>query len=206
MGERDGGLADEFNGDNPDAHTKNAATWGVERNVAKTLIFLLVYGGQPKLMVQRKLFPTLKQAEAAFAGVKANQPSISTLMAKVIAKSAKQGYVRSIAGRQMQYPMLRSSNKWERMRAERQCFNALIQGSARDIMHRLVVESLPLVLAAGGNLVNIVHDECLVEIAADKAPALQQQLNLVWEQRKDMLPGVTVNGSWNIGSTWYEAK
>jgi DNA polymerase I-like protein with 3'-5' exonuclease and polymerase domains len=206
VGENDSGLADEFNGDNPDAHTRNAKVWGVSRQVAKTLIFLLVYGGQPKLMVERKLFPTLKQAEAAFKGVKENQPAIDALMRKVIAKATRQGYVRSISGRQMQYPMLQSKDKWKRMRAERQCFNALIQGSSRDIINLLVVQSLPMIQAAGANLVNIVHDECLVEVAQEKATQLQLQLNGVWERRTDILPGVTINGSWNIGSTWYEAK
>lgn len=205
-GEKDTGLADEFNGADPDAHTRNAKAWGVERNVAKTLIFLLVYGGQPKLMVERKLFKTLAEAEAAFNGVKENQPSINKLMQKVVANSAKKGYVRTLAGRYLYYPNLTSADKWERMRAERQCFNALIQGSARDIMHKLVVESLPEIKRAGANLVNIVHDECLVEVSADKAEALKKALNCIWEQRKDLLVGVTVNGSWNTGSTWYEAK
>lgn len=206
VGEKDSGLADEFNGDNPDAHTKNATTWGVERTVAKTLIFLLVYGGQPQLMVDRKLFPTLQEAEAAFAGVKANQPSIDTLMKKVVAKAASQGYVRSIAGRRMYYPDLNSANRGKRMRAERQAFNALIQGSSRDVMHGLVVQSMPYIKAAGANLVNIVHDECLVEVRKQDAVQLQQNLNGVWERRTDILPGITINGSWNIGNTWYEAK
>lgn len=206
VGERDSGLADEFNGDDPDAHTKNAATWGVERTVAKTLIFLLVYGGQPKLMVERKLFKTLKEAEAAFAGVKENQPSISTLMAKVVAKATKQGYVRTLAGRRVYYPDLQSSQHQLRSRAERQCFNALIQGSSRDIMHMLVGQSLPYIKAAGANLVNIVHDECIVEVTQAKATQLQLQLNGVWERRTDITPGVTINGNWNIGNNWYEAK
>lgn len=206
VGERDHGLADEFNGSDPDAHTKNAATWGVERTVAKTLIFLLVYGGQPKLMVERKLFKTLKEAEAAFAGVKNNQPSISTLMAKVVAKATKQGYVRTLAGRRVYYPDLASSQHQLRSRAERQCFNALIQGSSRDIMHMLVGQSLTYIKAAEANLVNVVHDECIVECKQELAIQLQQQLNGVWEKRTDITPGVTINGSWNIGNNWYEAK
>jgi DNA polymerase I-like protein with 3'-5' exonuclease and polymerase domains len=205
-GERDFGLLEEFNSDNPDAHTKNASKWGVSRTVAKTLIFLLIYGGQPALMVERKLFPTLKQAEAAFAGVKENQPAIDRLMRAVVAKAIEVGYITTVGGRQLRYPKLRSGNKWERMRAERQCFNALIQGSSRDIIHQLVIESAPLIWAAGANFVNIVHDEVLVEVPEQVADSLMQQLSPLWCKRMDILKGVPVNGDWNKGDTWYEAK
>jgi DNA polymerase-1 len=206
VAEHDAGLADVFNSDNPDAHTRNAELWQVARNVAKTLIFLLIYGGQPALMVKRKLFATLAQAKAAFENVKQEQPSIDRLMQNVIKKAAKTGTIRTVGGRQLRYPDLTSPNRQERKRAERQCFNALIQGSARDIMHRLVVESLGVVKAAGACFINLVHDELLVEVPAEAAPALQEQLNSIWQKRPDLLPGVLVNGDWNIGNSWYEAK
>lgn len=204
--EKDKGLLEEFNSDNPDAHTKNATTWGVSRTVAKTLIFLLVYGGQPKLMVERKLFPTLEQAEAAFAGVKNNQPAIDRLMRNVIDKAAERGYIKTLAGRRLYYPNLNSASKWQRMRAERQCFNALIQGGARDIIHALVVESLPVIKKHNAHLVNVVHDEVLVEAREEVAEALKQELAPIWSKRLDMIDGVPVNGDWNTGLTWYEAK
>jgi DNA polymerase I-like protein with 3'-5' exonuclease and polymerase domains len=204
--EKDFGLLQEFNSDNPDAHTKNAELWGVSRIIAKILIFLLIYGGQPKLMVERKLFGSLKEAQAAFDGVKSKQPAIDALMRKVVAKATNIGYIKTLAGRYLRYPKLRSSNKWERMRAERQCFNALIQGSSRDIIHQLVVESAPLIWAAGASFVNIVHDEVLVEVPEQTADALMQQLQPLWCKRMDIIKGVPVNGDWNKGSTWYEAK
>jgi DNA polymerase-1 len=202
----DTGLLEEFNSDTPDAHTKNAKLWGVERNVAKTLIFLLIYGGQPKLMFQRKLFTTLAKAKAAFDGVEKAQPGIKELMQDVVKRSTKRGFVKSVGGRHMHYPNLRSSNKWDKMKAERQCFNALVQGSSRDIIHLLAVQTAPAVWSHGGSFVNIVHDEVLIEVPEENADALIDALTPVWHNRMDLLPGVPVNGDWNKGSTWYEAK
>lgn len=202
----DTGLKQEFNSSNPDAHTKNATLWQVTRTVAKTLIFLLIYGGQPKLMFQRKLFPTLAKAKAAFDGVEKAQPAIKELMQDVVKLSTKRGFVRSLGGRHMYYPNLRSPNKWDKMKAERQCFNALIQGSSRDIIHLLAIQTAPAVWAHGGSFVNIVHDEVLIEVPEHQADALIAELTPVWRNRMDLLDGVPVNGDWNKGNSWYEAK
>ena len=204
--EADTSLAEVFAGDDADAHTANALKWGVSRTVAKTLIFLLIYGGQPKLMFARKLFSTIEEAEAAFAGVHESQPSIKTLMGKVIKRATAKGYVRSLGGRHMHYPGLNSPGKFERLRAERQCFNALIQGSSADVLHTIIVESAPAVWNSGAHFVNVVHDEVIVEVPTETAPALLASLNGIWNDRLDLAPGVPITGDWNSGATWYEAK
>lgn len=205
----DSSMADVLNSDNPDLHTANALKWGVKRNVAKTLVFLLIYGGQPALMVKRKLFATLAEAEAAFEGVHTSQPSIQKLMKYICDRCRKDGYITTIGGRRLYYPGINSSRKFERLRAERQCFNALIQGSARDIMHKLTVETQEVLDCYGATtafIVSLVHDECVVEVDADYSEELVSDLNRVWQKRTDILPGVKVNGDWHTGSTWYEAK
>lgn len=205
----DSSMADVLNSDNPDLHTANALKWGVKRNVAKTLVFLLIYGGQPALMVKRKLFATLAEAEAAFEGVHTSQPSIKKLMQYICDRCRKDGYITTIGGRRLYYPGINSNRKFERLRAERQCFNALIQGSARDIMHKLVVETQEVLECYGSTrafVVSIVHDECIVEVDACYEQELVEDLNRVWQAREDLLPGVRVNGDWHTGQTWYEAK
>lgn len=204
----DSSMADVLNSDDPDLHSANAKKWGVSRTVAKTLVFLLIYGGQPALMVKRKLFATLKEAEAAFASVHENQPQIKQLMELVVESCREKGYIQTIGGRRLYYPNINSRNKWDRLKAERQCFNALIQGSARDIMHQLVVESLEVIDCYGkfAHAINVVHDELLVEVDERYADCLVQDLNAVWQKRADLLPGVLVNGDWNVGATWCEAK
>lgn len=204
--EGDEELATVFASEKADAHTANATRWGVSRTVAKTLIFLLIYGGQPKLMFARKLFPTIDEAERAFEGVHTSQPSIRRLMSKVIADATKKGYVKSLLGRHMHYPALKSANKWDKLKAERQTFNALIQGSSRDILHYLLGESLPVVLAHQAHFVNVVHDEVLIEVPVKQAESLLQALDGIWNNRTDFLGSLPITGEWNSGATWYEAK
>jgi DNA polymerase I-like protein with 3'-5' exonuclease and polymerase domains len=204
----DSSMADEFQKPDADPHTANATKWQVKRTVAKTLIFLLIYGGQPALMVKRKLFATLAEAEAAFKNVHESQPSIKQLMELVVESATKKGYVQTLGGRKLYYPNLRSSNRSLKSKAVRQCFNALIQGGARDIIHQLAVETEEVVACYGtcARLVNIIHDEIIVEVDECFADALVADLNLVWQNRLDLLPGVRVNGDWHHGSTWLEAK
>lgn len=210
--EQDFGLMEEFNGDEPDAHQKNADTWGVTRKVAKTVIFLLTYGGQPALMVERGLVGTQKEAEDIYNNVHKNQPALQKLIDKVLAKARKRGgVVVTWGGRHLNYPELNSTNKWDRLRAERQVFNALLQGGAGDIIHTLAVSSLPIVRKYGGRMMNIVHDEISIEIPNANVDAAKDELNAIWQLRKDLLvlPNdnyITVNGDWNSGNNWSEVK
>lgn len=204
--EGDEDLANVFSSEKADAHTANATRWGVSRTVAKTLIFLLIYGGQPKLMFARKLFPTIEEAEKAFEGVHTSQPSIRRLMGKVIDDTTKKGFVKSLLGRHMHYPDLKSANKWNKLKAERQTFNALIQGSSRDILHYLLGESLPVVLAHQAHFVNVVHDEVLIEVPLEQAESLKIALDGIWNNRVDFLGSLPITGEWNSGATWFDAK
>lgn len=207
--EGDKSMADVLNSSDPDLHSANAKKWGVERTVAKTLVFLLIYGGQPALMVKRKLFSTLAEAEAAFEGVHKSQPAIRKLMEYVCKRCSQDGYITTLGGRRLYYPTINSSNKWLRLRAERQCFNALIQGGARDIMHKLAVETHEVLECYGLHnacIVNQVHDELIVDFNSYYEQELLADLNLVWQNRLDLLPGVRVNGDWHAGDTWFEAK
>jgi DNA polymerase I-like protein with 3'-5' exonuclease and polymerase domains len=209
--EKDYGLLEEFMKPDSDAHQKNADTWGVKRKIAKTVIFLLTYGGQPKLMYERGLTSSLEEAEAIFESVHKGQPALASLIAKVLKAGADRGYIQTIAGRRLSYPDLASSNKWTRMRAERQAFNALLQGGAGDVVHRLATESLSIVRTFGGFFMNIVHDEVSVAIPLVKAEEAKFVLNQVWERRMDLLQinsslTVPVNGTWNIGTCWADAK
>lgn len=189
-----------------DVHQANADKWGVSRSVAKTLIFLLVYGGTPQLIFKRGMSKSLKEAEAMFAGVHKGQPSIQDMKERVWTKLRKQGYINNPFGGRGVYTSINSSNKWERLKAERQSFNWLIQKTARDVLHLLAVESLPIIEKHNSKLILLVHDEAIVESNAAVANDLKADLNKVWNSRYDILEGAKINGDWNIGEDWYDAK
>lgn len=202
---KDNSLRDIVNNGESDVHQANADKWGVSRTVAKTLVFLLVYGGQPKLMFKRGLAKSLEEAEAMFASVNEGQPSIAIAKQKVYDRIREKGYISNPFAARGLYPELKGS-KWERLRGERQSFNYLIQKTARDIMHMLAIHSLPIVHKYNGTLVNLVHDELAVECPQENAEALKLELNTIWNNRLDIIRDTRVNGDWNIGSNWAEAK
>lgn len=201
----DSSLKSVVNTSGSDVHQANADKWGVSRTVAKTLVFLLVYGGQPQLMFKRGLAKSLEEAEAMFASVNEGQPSIAKAKAMVYKRIEQRGYVSNPFNARGRYPELKG-NKWERMRGERQSFNYLIQKTARDVMHLLCIHSLPVIQKHGGRMINLVHDELAIEVPEVNVTVLQQELNTIWQSRTDILSGTKVNGDWNIGNNWAEAK
>lgn len=187
-------------------HTANAEAWDIPRPIAKMVIFLIVYGGTYISLVRRRVFDTEKEAKAVIDKVNKKEPAIETLRQKVISKVRDTGFLSNTFGNYWTYPNLNSKQGAARGRAERQVFNCLIQGTARDVLHRLVVEMFPVIEKYGAKLVNIVHDECVVEVDADKSDQLIAELNKVWNVRTDILPGIRINGDWNKGDNWYQAK
>lgn len=202
----DYGLADICNTEGSDVHQANADKWGVDRMTAKTLIFLLVYGGGANLIFKRRMTKTLAEAESMVEQVDKSQPSINILKRDVWAKHGRVGYITNKFGALGLYPELDSKQEWKRGEGERKSFNFLIQRTARDVMHTLAIESLPVIVKHGAKLINIIYDEVLVECPKETAEQLKAELQAIWHNRLDLLPGLKVNGQWNIGSNWNEVK
>ena len=203
---KDPGLAEVCNTPGADPHQANADRWKVKRIIAKTLIFLLVYGGGAGLIFRRGMAPTLAEAEHMVKQVNDEQPSINQLKESVWATGRKRGYITNPFNARGVYPELYSKKRWERGAGERKAFNFLIQRTARDVLHTLVVQMFPIVLKYGARLANLVHDEVIVECDEALADDLMQELQVVWGRREDILKGVVINGDFNKGQSWYLAK
>lgn len=202
----DSSLADVCNTKGSDVHQANADKWGVSRTVAKTLIFLLVYGGGANLIFRRNMASSLELAQQLVDTVDKEQPSINKLKAMAWAKARAKGFLTNPFGARGVYPELNAKRKYLVSSGERKSFNFLIQRTARDILHNLLISTLPIVVSYKAKIVNVVHDEIIVECDANVADELMVKLNLVWQNRKDLLPGITINGDFNKGKSWYEAK
>lgn len=201
----DSGLLEVVNS-GLDVHQANADKWGISRPLAKTLIFLLVYGGTPHLIHKRGMTKTLKEAEEVFNTVNESQPSIAALKRRVWNIIRKRGYISNPFDAHGVYPELTSPRKYVVSAGERKSFNFLIQKTARDIITLLILESTEEIRSHGAHIVNIVHDEVMVEVDEELASVLECKLNAFWENRVDLLPGVRVNGTFKTGNNWMEAK
>jgi len=103
-------------------------------------------------------------------------PGIRAYMEATKEAARRDGYVKTIFGRKIHFPDIRSSNRAMRSFFERAAINAPIQGSAADIIRRAMVR-MPAALQAAGlktRMLLQVHDELVFEAAdADVAGTIK---------------------------------
>jgi len=189
-----------------DAHQINADLWGMTRDAAKKTIFSLAYGATGKKIMDDGNAKSVEEGDAIIQGIYSAQPAMKEVKEKVWQKLRRTGIITNIFGAHVPYPDINSAQTWRREKAERESFNCQIQRTARDIMHKLAIESLPSILSYGAHLVNIVHDEAIVECPETTADFLRLELDSIWKERFDYLKGTRINGEWNKANTWLEAK
>lgn len=124
-----------------DLHQTNADLWQCARRVAKTVIFCLVYGGGANKIAHITGI-TVKEAKQIIKRIYDTTP-IQELKEKLISHARKnKGCFKDVLGRLLKVEgILYDKQSKEYARAERQCFNYLIQGSAASIFKYLQNEA-----------------------------------------------------------------
>jgi DNA polymerase I len=125
-----------------------------QRQVGKTLNFSIIYGGgTPTIM--RQLGIDYKEAKRLLAAYHATRPGIKQLNEQISQTLDQRGYISNLYGRRLHID------------EHHKALNALIQGSAADLMRDSVVKvSKFLDNHMASHIVNIVHDEIIID--ADK--------------------------------------
>lgn len=194
-------MADSFyNG--LDFHAANQASWGLEtRAQAKTLLYAFVYGASAtKLGGGDK-----KVGKALMDSLQTNMPALVELKQKIVASAIarQRPHIVTLYGRKIYYPDLWSSDRALRARAERQVVNALIQGSAADILKDLLNQSVPIIHKYGGTLLLQVHDELLMEVPEENAQALAAELTELFSHCP-RLTHCPISGEAKVGNNWQD--
>lgn len=122
-----------------------------ERQVGKTLNFSIIYGGgTPTIM--RQLGVNFKEAKRLLNAYHDTRPGIKMLNHSIAETLDMRGYIQSLYGRRLH---VLESHK---------ALNALIQGSAADLMRDAVVRvNNMLYTNYASHIVNIVHDEIIID-------------------------------------------
>jgi DNA polymerase-1 len=125
-----------------------------ERQVGKTLNFSIIYGGgTPTIM--RQLGVDFKEARRLLKAYHDTRPGIKRLIQTIDQTLGMRGYIQSLYGRRLHVD---ESHK---------ALNALIQGSAADLMRDAVVRVDNILYTKyASHIVNVVHDEIIID--ADK--------------------------------------
>jgi len=131
-----------------------------ERQVGKTLNFSIIYGGgTPTIM--RQLGVPYKEARRLLNAYHDTRPGIKALNENIGQTLESRGYITSLYGRRLH---ILESHK---------ALNALIQGSAADLMRDSVVRvNQMLYTKYASHIVNIVHDEIILDATLNEIPSL----------------------------------
>ena len=136
---KDGNMQNAFN-EGADLHTYTAKLLfnkqnisKTERQIAKTVSFLIVYGGGPFNLSETMGIP-LRRAEKIIDNYKNVYPAVFEYMEFVNDFIRTNGYAYTIFGRRRNLPDVSSRNKTVVNRALRQGLNFTIQSTASDIL------------------------------------------------------------------------
>jgi DNA polymerase-1 len=184
-----------------DFHSSNAAAWGVDRDAAKVVLFGSIYGiGLNSLSVQ--LGRSLKDTKKIVDQINSKLPSLKELITTVI-DSAKSNdcVLHTLGGRRVYYPALKYRERELRSEAERQVFNALIQGTSADILKILTLQSLEVIHKYDALIAAAVHDELIVFCDQNEANDLAIELTKLWSS-STLLSPVPITAEFKVGKSW----
>lgn len=154
------------------------------RDQAKNTLFAITYGaGAPRISDMNQI--PREDAKALISKIKASLPGYHRLMKRIRSKIETVGHVTTLFGRTQ--PVSREKSYVG--------LNALIQGSAADIMKQGLVNVDEAVRDLGGVPLLVVHDEVVVEVPQDSAAEALRRTEEALIEAYDLSPRLAVSGS-----------
>lgn len=189
--------------DGHDAHAWMAANiWGGEpsqyakgtdgeakRGLAKNILFAITYGaGAPRVMAMLRdagMDASRDEAKAIISKIKASLPGYYKLSKRIRQKIEQVGHVNTLFGRKQ---VVNPEKAYVGM-------NALIQGSAADIMKQGLVNVDEAIRPYDGHILLTVHDEVVVEVPTERAEECARAVEKALCSAADIHPRLSVEGS-----------
>jgi len=141
-----------------------------QRNAAKAINFGLVYGMSASGLALRLNIPE-PEAEAYITRYFRAYPAIKDCLQTMGMSAVNKGFSITPLGRKRFYKPI-EGNSGQKSR-ERQGRNTPIQSTCGDILKTAILYIYPALPDFGANIINLVHDELVIEVREDHAEALQ---------------------------------
>lgn len=154
-----------------DVHQATAEMMGVTRKEAKTINFMLLYGGGAQKLADA-LGITLEAAKDLKQKYFSVLPGVQVFIRQVQADAAAHGYIQNWAGRRCYYP-----NTDYAYTAP----NTLIQGGTADVNKFGLVEIDKYLASMRSKLVLTIHDENPIEAHEDEAEIVAKAVKQIME-------------------------
>jgi DNA polymerase-1 len=176
-------MAANIHGGSPDDYRKGTDGQPL-RDVAKNTLFAITYGaGAPRVADMNKI--SKEQAKTLIRNIKGSLPGFHRLNKRIRSKIEASGHVTTLFGRKQP---VRPDKSYVGL-------NALIQGSAADIMKQGLVNVAEAVAPLGGIPLLVVHDEVVVEVPTERAQEALALTEAALVGAHDLNPPLAVTGS-----------
>ena len=208
----DTGLLQAFN-DARDVHRATAAevfevtedeVSGDQRRKAKAINFGLIYG-MSAFGLAKQLHLGRNEAQLYIDRYFERYPGVADYMDRTRALAREQGYVETLFGRRLYLPEINARNKMRAQAAERTAINAPMQGSAADIIKRAMLAADQWLQQgeADARMIMQVHDELVLEVAADQVPQVCDHLCDLMSGAAELAVPLLVEAG--VGENWDQA-
>ena len=210
---KDDVLIDAFI-NNSDIHKTTAALiYGVEaadvqdqmREVAKRVNFGVIYG-MSAYGLSKDLDIRLEVAQEFIDAYFLRYPKVKEFIDGQIEFAREKGYVSTIMGRRRYLPYINSRNNSLRQFSERQAVNAIVQGSAADLI-KLAMINIQRELYKNNmqtKMVIQVHDELVFDFPNQERPQLIDVVKTGMEEAIKL--DIPIRASLKIGQNWAEME
>jgi len=196
-----------------DVHTATAAeVFGVDpgavdgeqRRRAKAINFGLIYG-MSAFGLARQLGIGQKEAQAYVDLYFSRYPDVKRFMDETRSSARERGFVETVFGRRLHLRDIKSRNAQRRQYAERTAINAPMQGSAADIIKRVMIEVDGWLAdqGDGARMTMQVHDELVLEVPEDRVAETRARLDEIMCGAASLNVPLVVDIG--VGANWDEA-
>lgn len=175
-----------------------------QRRMAKVINFGLIYG-MSAFGLAKNLGIDRTSAKRYTDEYFARYPGVARYMETARREAVEKGFVRTIWGRRLWIPELKSPNAQVRAAAERAAINAPVQGSAADVIKRamIAVDAWIRKEKLKTRLILQVHDELVFEVPEDEIDRVKEAVpRLMAEVAHFEIPLLTQVG---VASNWEAA-
>ena len=204
-------MIDAFNS-GADIHASTAAeVFGVPvsevtqamRRDAKAVNFGIVYGIS-NYGLSRNINITPRKADEYIKRYFERFPAVKAYLDGLVDSAKKTGYAVTAFGRRRAIPELNSAKFLERKFGERVAMNMPLQGTAADIIKLAMIAVHKRLSGMKSELILQVHDELIIDAAADEADEVSGILKTEMENAVKLSVPLDVDIS--VGANWMECK
>lgn len=176
-----------------------------QRIIAKTINFSIIYG-KTAFGLAKELGINQREAAEYIERYFNQYPRVKDFEKEIIEFTEKNGYTETFFGRRRIIEGINSKNKNIRSQAERMAVNSVIQGTAAEIIKKVMIELYRYLKDKEGiSLLLQVHDELIFEIEKDKVEMYKKDIEDIMKNSVKF-KDVPLEINTNIGINWAETK